>query len=280
MKNLLKNGFFVTLLVIVLFLLGFMLNMLVDGGSTPPRDLIGIVLTPVQTGAKNLSESVTGFFDTFTEYKALQEENEGLKARVSELEDKLEAASLYEIENTRLKELLGLAEEHPEYHYVYADVVSVATGGFSSGFQINRGSASGLEKGDVVVTSEGLVGYVHSVNLNCADVVSILDERVSVGVRIGATGEMAMTEGTLELRTKGQLKMVFIPIDANIVRGDLIYTSGLNGTYPADLRVGTIASIETASNGLSQYAVLKPAADFSALHSVYIITDWGRGNGN
>ena len=146
MKNFFNSRFFIVMIVIVLFLSGFMLNMIVDGGNTPPKYLMGIIVTPVQTFFKNISDGVGDFFATFTEYDALKEENETLKQRVSELEDELNKSSVYSIENTKLKELLGIKETHPDYDYVYADIVSVGTNGFVSRFQINKGSLSGIKK--------------------------------------------------------------------------------------------------------------------------------------
>ena len=273
MKNFFNSRFFIVMIVIVLFLSGFMLNMIVDGGNTPPKYLMGIIVTPVQTFFKNISDGVGDFFATFTEYDALKEENEALKQRVSELEDELNKSSVYSIENTKLKELLGIKETHPDYDYVYADIVSVGTNGFVSRFQINKGSLSGIKKKDIVITAEGLVGYVSSVSLYCADVITLLNTNVSVGAKITRTGDMAMTEGSLELMAKGELKLVYIPKNSNISRGDIVYTSGLNGTYPADIRIGKITDIEIEDNGLSQYAIIEPAVDFSDLKSVYVITN-------
>jgi rod shape-determining protein MreC len=72
---------------------------------------------------------------------------------------------------------------------------------------------------------------------------------------------------------KGNLTLVYIPRNSNITRGDAVYTSGLNGTYPADVRIGKIIDIEIEDNGLSQYAVVEAAVDFSELKSVYVITN-------
>jgi len=273
MKNFFNGRFFIVMIVIVLFLSGFMLNMIVDGGNTPPKYLMGMIMTPVQSFFTSVSDKVEDFFATFTEYDALKAENETLKQRINELEDELNKASVYSIENAKLRELLEIKEAYPDYDYVYADIVSVGTSGFVSKIQINKGSSSGIRKKDIVITSDGLVGYVTSVSYYCADVITILNTNVSVGSKITRTGDMAMTEGSLELMAKGNLKLVYIPKNSTIARGDIVYTSGLNGTYPADIRIGKITDIETKDNGLSQYAIIEPAVDFSELKSVYVITN-------
>ncbi len=273
MRNFFNGRFFIVMMVIVLFLSGFMLNMIVDGGNTPPKYLMGIIITPVQTFFTSISDGVGDFFDTFTEYDKLKAENEALKQRVNELEDELNKASVYSIENAKLKELLEIKDLHPDYDYVYADIVSVGTSGFVSKMQINKGSIAGIKKKDIVITSDGLVGYVSSVSLYCADVITLLNTNVSVGAKLARTGDMAMTEGSLDLMAEGKIKLVYIPKNSNIARGDVVYTSGLNGTYPADIRIGKIIDIEISDNGLSKYAIIEPSVDFSDLKSVYVITN-------
>ena len=76
MRNFFGGRFFIVMLVIVLFLFGFMINMIADGGSTPPKTLMSYVLTPVQSFFTGISNGVEDFFDTFTEFDKLKAENE------------------------------------------------------------------------------------------------------------------------------------------------------------------------------------------------------------
>lgn len=272
MKNLFNNKFFVVIIIIIFFLLGFMLNFAVTGGSMPPRQVIGIVVTPIQSFFKNIGNSVNVFFDSISGYDSLKSQNEELSKALLEMQARLEGSAVLEAENNRLKGLLEIKEIHPDYSFIQADVVSLSTAGYVSRFQINKGSADGVSESDTVVSANGLVGYVSSVGYNYSDVITLIDPMFSVGARIVSTGESAMTEGSVDYSSDNLVKLVYIPKNSNIKRGDLIQTSGLNGTYPSGINIGTVSSIKVQSNGLSLYAVITPTVDFANLTSVYIIT--------
>ena len=272
MKNLLNNKFFVVIIIIIFFLLGFMLNFAATGGSMPPRQVIGIVITPIQGFFKNIGNSVSGFFEAASKYDFLKQQNEELTKTILDMQTRLDSAAVLEAENNRLKGLLEIKEVNPEFSYVYADVVSFSTAGYVSRFQINKGTADGISERDTVVSANGLVGYISAVGYNYADVITLIDPMCSVGARIVSTGESVMTEGSVEYSANKQIKLVYIPKNSNIKRGDIIQTSGLNGTYPSGINIGTVSSIKAQTNGLSLYAVITPTVDFSDITSVYVMT--------
>lgn len=280
MKARFKNRFFAVLLVIALFLLGFMINAIFDGGNTPPSHLVGIIVTPIQNLFSSIGDSFSGFIKSINDYDSLKKENDSLRQRIIELEDQLNENALLDVENEKLRELLEIKAVNPEKKFVYANVVSVNTSGFKSGFQINQGSLAGIKRKDVVITTDGLVGYVENVGLYYADVKTIIDNGVSVGAKITRTGDMAMTEGSLEYMLSDQLLLSYIPKNSTVRRGDIVYTSGLNGTYPVDIRIGTIEEIIIDDNGLSMSAVINPSVDFNNIRDVYVIVGYDKGGAN
>lgn len=274
MKDFFKGRFFVGTVIILALLAGIMVNLLVGGGTTPPQQLIGILLTPFQSAAVAVRDSVSGFFTSFSERDALRLENEELRRQISDLEEKIEENYLLESENERLRSLLGIAEQHPEYTFTAADVVSVSSGGWQATFSINRGTSAGIKRRDVVVSADGLVGYVQEVGVNWAKVVTLIDPQVGVGAVVLRTGDAAMSEGAPELKADGKFKITHLDSSATVNRGDIVCTSGLGGTFPAGLRLGTIIDISVDDNGLSKSAVIEPAADLENIKRVYIINNF------
>jgi rod shape-determining protein MreC len=59
--------------------------------------------------------------------------------------------------------------------------------------------------------------------------------------------------------------------NANIIVGDTVVTSGLGGIYPKGLTIGKIQKIRPDIQGISQYAVVKPEADFKNIKAVLVI---------
>lgn len=270
MNNFFRSRFFVVLIIIACFLAGFMLNVVIDGGVMPHREIIGIITSPFSTLGTNIKTGISNFFSAYTKYDALLAENEALKKENSDLKKRLEDSYNLEIEISRLEQLSNITQTVGELELVEAQVVSVSTDGWVSSFSINKGSLSGIKEKDVVIASTGLVGKVRDVGLNWATVVTFTDPQIAVGAIITRTEDAAMTEGTVELKAKGLCKLSYLNKNSSAIRGDIIETSGLGGLYPKGIVIGTIKDINIDDNGLTKYAVIEPAVDFSDLKKVYV----------
>lgn len=272
MRDFFRGKFFAAIVIILAFLLGFVVNAVFDGGTTAPENILGTVFTPVKSVATHIGNSVEKFFRTFADYDKLKSENETLKAENDDLTVRLEKSYHLETENERLRNLLSLTEKLPEYNKTEATVVSVSDDKVSSVFTINKGSLSGIKEKDVVIASEGLVGYVRDVGFNWATVVTILDPQVAVGAFLPRTELVAMTEGHRELKGDGLCRLSYLENTSLINRGDTVVTSGLGGLYPEGITIGKISEITVSDNGLSQYGIITPSVDFSSLRYVYVLS--------
>ena len=272
MRDFFRGKFFAAVIIVLAFLLGFVANAVFDGGTTPPENIIGTVFTPVKSAAAYIGNSIEKFFRTFADYDRLKSENETLKAENDDLTVRLEKSYHLETENERLRKLLELTDKLPEYNKTEATVVSVSDDKVSSVFTVNKGSLSGIKVKDVVVSSEGLVGYVRDVGFNWATVVTILDPQVAVGAFLPRTELVAMTEGHRELKSDGLCRLSYLENTSLINRGDTVVTSGLGGLYPEGITIGKISEITVRDNGLSQYGIITPAVDFSSHRYVCILS--------
>ena len=69
-----------------------------------------------------------------------------------------------------------------------------------------------------------------------------------------------------------KLKLMFIPVEADLVLGDSIETSGMGGIYPKGIIIGKISEILESKNITERYAIVETAVDFSKLETVLVIT--------
>lgn len=274
MKRFFHGRFFVVLVLIVCFLLGFMLSVAVKGHTMPHEQLVGILVSPVGSVFAWCKNQVTDFFAAFSEYDALTERNAELEQKVNDLQKQVDDLHYDKVQNDRYKDLLSITEAGYSFEYVSADVVTVGGGGLSASFGINAGSGAGIEKGDIVVSSGGLVGKVTEIGLNWATVSTFIDPKISVGAMVLSTGDVGVTEGTLELKVKGQCLVRYLNKDSAVNRGDRVYTSGLGGVYPKGILMGIVSELAYENNGLSLSAVITPAVVFEDLKEVLVITNF------
>lgn len=273
-KRFFRGRFFVVLVLIVCFLLGFMLSVAVNGHTTPHEQMVNTIITPFRSGFTWCKNQVVDFFAAFSAYDDVVAENENLKQQLLDLQKQVDDLRYDKVQNEEYKKMLSIMETEYHFDLVVADVVSVPTDGWGSSFGINAGTSSGIQTGDVVVCSGGLVGKVVDAGLNWSTVSTFLDPRISVGAMILRTGDVGVTEGTLELKSRGLCTLRYLNKDSSVNREDRVYTSGLGGVYPKGLLLGTVTDLQYEDNGLSLSAVLTPAVDFVSLREVYVITNF------
>ncbi|MGJ3238349.1 MAG: rod shape-determining protein MreC [Anaerolineae bacterium] len=217
--------------------------------------------------------------DTITRERSDEQSYEQLAERTAELERQLaqlqgELVTLREIDADydRLTELLGYVSSIDNMEFVTADVIGRGQYGFVNSIIINKGTRDGLTVGMPIVTDLGLIGRVWRVTSNTAQVQLITDRNSYVSSRL----QDSRAEGTVQGRglATGTVEMLFISLDVEISPGELVYTSGLGGNFPADLPIGQVVSISNVESELTQSAQISSLVDFTTLEQVLVVINF------
>ena len=227
-----------------------------------------IVISPFITGGAGLESAASNFVKEAehskiweTKYNLVKEELDKKRMEVAHLRK-------LEIENARLNEALKFEKNTP-FHVLSAKIIRHQPSTWWQTDTINRGDKHGVTAQLPVLSPEGLVGKVDAPSANTSTVILLTDENCQVSAKVDGTPEVGILSGQ-----RGQtgedptLNLRFLSKDADIKPGALVYTTGRGGLFPADILLGTI---ETYKSGpLSGEALIKPAVDFAALHSVFV----------
>ncbi len=271
MKDFFRNNGILILIIAILLTAIFAVCSAILGMS-PITNLLGVLASPFRAGANAIAAWTEDQYSYAFRYQELLEENELLRAQLAELQDQILAAQDSNRQNELLRSLLGLAEQKPDLEFQEASVTTRAVSNWNFTLTVNQGSAHGVKEGACVVDQYGnLVGIVSKVGLNWAEVATIVDPSIEVGARLPRTDDEAVLEGDFSLMLQRRVKLSYLPENTLPISGDRITTSGLGGRYPADLLIGTVESIHTEVNGLTQYAVIAPAADLEHVRYVFVI---------
>ena len=247
---------------------------IVRGGMPLPEKLVQTVMTPLRSGVDSLTRGAQQIYGYIFKYESLQAENEQLKERIAQLESEARTTDTLERENQRLRELLTLTEEHEDYQLVSAYITTWDSTNWAHTFRINRGSSSGVEKGMCVITAQGqMVGLVDETGSNWAAVTTVLDPGLEISATLTASGYNGIVQGAYATGQQGKLRVNYLPADAIIRNCDQVVTSG-STVYPRDLVLGYVADAGYDETGVAKYALLEPAADFSSLEQVFVLTDY------
>ncbi len=199
----------------------------------------------------------------------MQEENEQLKQKNSELEQSLRELEIIKSENNTLKEYVNLKEKYNEYETVPAYVINKDISNYNETIIINVGSEDGVAVNMPVISEKGLVGHIISVTESTAKVQTIIDTASTTSCLITTSRDMIIARGTLN--SSSTLKATFIPTSATILEGDKIETSGLGGIYPKGIHIGTIKKVVNTKNITDRYAMIETAVNFEKLETVLVI---------
>ena len=277
MKDFLKhNGILILVIALLLALITAVVSLTFGGVANPLANVAGVIATPFRNGINAFVNWTEGVYSDAFQRENEREELEALKKENADLRRQAREGEAASRENERLRNLLGLKIERPDFDFQEATVTAHTSSNWSSTLTISRGSAAGVEAGDCVVDEYGnLVGVISVVGANWSTLITVVDVDLEMGGLIARTDGAAILEGDFELMGQGKLKLTYLPEDTQLLAGDTILTSGLvsggTTTYPSGLVVGYVEEVRSDDSGMSDYAVLTPAAQLGTLEQVFVI---------
>lgn len=219
----------VSILVIVLDARFNSLSMLRNG--------LASLLRPVQTAVRIPVEVAVEMSGYLVRHRAMQVEDESLRARHVQDAAELHHLAELEVENARLRSLLD-ARAKTKIRTVAAEIWTVARDPFSRRVVLDKGTRAGIAAGQPVVDAQGLVGQVARAYPYSSDVIMVTDPDQAVPAYIQRTGKRVLVFGTgygLEIR--------YQPSAVDIRRGDVLLTSGIDHIYPEGLPVAQVNQV-------------------------------------
>ena len=223
--------------------------------------LTGIARTPLII--------INGFFNYINKISQLayvDSEKLELKNRIREMERELAELDEARIENDRLRILLGFRQKAKRFS-IPALVVGRDPNNWSSVVFIDKGEKNGVVNDMVVISGHGLVGRIRESGTTMAKVMLIND----IDSKIGAIEQKSREQGLLIGIPEGRCKLIYLPLDLDIRKGDRILTSGMGGIYPKGILIGRVAEVAKEKGRLYKYAIVEPSNKLSRLEEVLCI---------
>ena len=273
MKHIFSTRVKVVLIIAVLLavLLAVIGNLV---GLSFPDTVVQGILTPIRTGASQLTEQARKLYNYMFEYESLVAENAALREKIAQMESDARKADSVARENDRLRAMNGWLSTREGYEVVDCYIISRSSQQWSSTFTVNKGSTSGIEAGMCAITANGeLVGLVSEVGPNYAVIKSVLDSSLEISATIASSGYNGMVQGGYASGLEGLLRMNYLPSSAVIRNHDQVVTSG-STVYPRNLIMGYVVDAGFDDTGVAKYALLEPAVNIGSLEQVFIITQY------
>ena len=202
------------------------------------RTVIAIAAYPVQRVAMapvDAIGSVAGYFETVG---SLQRQNDALRGQVLQASKDTLTLEAMRAENAQMRRLLDAREKLPTKS-IFAEILYSGRDPFSRKVVIDKGSLQSILAGEPVIDDTGVIGQVTRLYPMLAEVTLVTDKEQATPVQVVRNGLRGIVYGdgaTLDLR--------FMAANADIQNGDVLVTSGLDGTYPAGLPVARVSRVE------------------------------------
>jgi rod shape-determining protein MreC len=220
------------------------------------RIVAATILYPLQRAAQLPGEALTGIGDYFTSLRALAEDNAMLKRQAAEHAAAAQAFASTQQENARLRALLDARARYAAAAKA-VEVLYTGRDPFAQKLFVDKGTDADIRPGEAVIDAGGVVGQITRVYPSMAEVTLLTDKDHAVPVRVERSGVRSVLYGAgaghaPELR--------FMAPSADIQEGDVLVTSGLDGTYPPGLAVARVATLERETGQIFARIACTPLA--------------------
>lgn len=195
-----------------------------------------------------------------SEYERLRRQNTELKQRLAGLEEA-------RLENERIREIVDFAETE-DRRTLGARIIGRPTDTRQRTILVDRGASSGVKRGDPVIAAGGLIGQVVEVTPWNARVRLITDSGSGVAVLVQRTRANGIVRGSVD----GPLKLEFLDKNALPVKGDVLLTSGLGGTYPKGIVVGEVTDVSSRRADLFPFVTVSSRVDLDRVEEVLLLS--------
>src|SRR5918994_4284451 len=278
-----RRAVLVLLVIVSLILLSTHFSEGSGGPLHGVQRVVATVLGPLEEGAGRALKPVRDMFDWFGETFEARGENDELRDEVEDLRERVAEAESAVGENKELRALLklgpagGIEGREP----VSARVIARSPTVWYSTVSIDKGSSSGVDVDDPVITGAGLVGRVTETTGGTARVTLITDHRSAVSAKVIPNGPSGVIMP--EVGDPGRLLLDFIEEDRDVKEGRMVVTAGwragkLTSLFPYGIEIGRVTEASIDEQETYQRVHVRPFADIREMEVLQVLTEPGGAN--
>lgn len=219
-----------------------------------------------------VAEGVSGARRVWSGYVALRNlkaENDELRRQLAAAEVSAQAQRAQVDRAAVLQQLLEL-RDRSNLQMTAAEIIGAgATPDFRT-VTIDKGTSDGLRPDMAVIAPAGVVGRIVVPSARAAKVQLLIDRNAAVGAIVERSRAQGVIVGAGGGGGEDRLQMEYVSEVFDVVVGDLVVTSGIDGIYPKGFAIGRVESVEKSGSAYKRITV-RPAVRFSSLESVLVV---------
>ena len=248
---------------ILLVLIGFLLIFVGKADITAARHVksgVVEVIAPLMEAVAAPIQSIENMFEGMRTVASLREETVRLRAENERLKRWRRRSEILESENRQLRTVLG-AVIPADRQAVTARAIAAPGSSFSHTMMITHGTDKRIQRGDPVVTADGLVGYIIEVSKRHSWVLMLSDVNSRLPILLSTSSWPGLASG----QNSDMLSLSFLPLEAEPKENELVLTSGHGEILPPGLPVGRVVK------GVGREYYIQPVVDLRKVAFVSIL---------
>lgn len=223
------------------------------------------IFAEVQRATSALAGGARGLWEGYLGLRHVQRENETLRRELADAQVQLQEQRALADRTRSLERLLALRDRT----VLQTTAAEIVGSGVTPEFRtvtLDKGERDGLKPDMAVIAPAGAVGRVVVTSPRASKVQLLIDRNAAAGALV----ERSRAQGVVVGSGGAQLRMDYVSELADVVVGDTVVTSGIDGIYPKGFVIGRVDAVEKAGGAYRRIVVL-PTVDFSSLEEVLVV---------
>jgi rod shape-determining protein MreC len=271
--------------VLALLIVGsFVLLTITYQGSRGLQSAVSTIFSPVQSVADRALKPARDLVDWFDKTFDARGENSRLKSDLVKAREQAVAGQEAQQENAQLRKLVeldrGPALASSAYEPVTGRVIARSPTVWRSSVTVDVGSGDGVGVDDPVISGDGLVGRIASVEGGSSQVMLLTDHASAISAKVVPAGVQGVVKP--EVGNPEDLILDFIDSTKRVHGGQTVVTAGwraqgLASHFPPGLPVGEVTDASIVAQEANEQVDVRPFADLRNLDLVQVLTGGSRG---
>jgi rod shape-determining protein MreC len=228
---------------------------------------------PLQYVGSLIGRGVSSLVGSYVYLVDVKADNEKLQHETAVLRERVRRLEASEIENHRLKKLLGLKELIGPEALTAQVIAKDATEFRVTRIVLDRPSNE-VKPGWPVLNDDGVVGVVLRAEGDQLEVQLAIDPQVAIDVVDERTGARGLARGTTNV-DRYACRIEYMRRSDEVAVGDLLMTSGVGARFAKGIPVARITKIHNRGFGEFQEVESEPVVSFSRLEEVLVVPPLG-----
>lgn len=176
-------------------------------------------------------------------------------------------------EITELESLLQINANLSEGSYINATAINRNIDYWYQNITIDKGKKENVDKGDAIINSRGLIGYIDKTAKHSSTVKLLtandINHKISVKIEVGSSYVYGLL--TYYDKDKNLYKIEGISENTGIPKDSKVITTGLGNAFPSGLLIGYVNDTSLDNFELAKTVYVKPAVNFNDITYLTII---------